>query len=188
MPHKEDSVNPHRTGQNDRRKVIVESDSSLPEEVVSARQRKAEQYEEGRNQRNNAGDHHRAQQNVEDDLMPSESDFRECVRRKRAEEQVREHARARRNQAVQKHSEKRNFFEYPCIMLDRETARKQRYGKLVNFVVCAERSYERPIERKAHYDCHEDENQIQQRFHGYYAHNPFFSVPIRGIAFGVDFE
>ena len=120
--------------------------------------------------------------------MSSESDFRKGISRKRTEKQICNHARTRRDQAVQEHSEKRNLIEYPGEVCNRKLTGKQRYGKSVNFVVGTDRSYDRPIERKTHHERHHNKHQIEKRLHKRFAQNTFFSVPIRRIAFGIDFE
>lgn len=150
-------------GQDNRRQIVVKADSALAEQIVSARQREPQQHEKGGDQGDHAGDHHRTEQNVEDDLMPRKADLGKGVRRQRSEKQIGEQPHAGGEQTVSEHFPEGNGFKNISVMLQRETAGKPGNGKFQNLFLGAEGGDDRPIEGQHHHQRAQDKYDVEKQ-------------------------
>ena len=182
LPHEKDPVDAYRSGQDHGGKIVVKTNTALSEQIVSARKRKPKQHKECGNERYDAGDHHRTEHDVEDDLVSRKPYLGERVCRKRAEKQVGRHADKRCDKAVQQHLKERDRLKNCTIMIPCKDFREPCNGEAQDLIFRPDGGYDRPIKGQTHDHRKKDEQDIQQSAGNDDTRN-LFAVIAPGIAF-----
>ena len=160
LPHEEDTVHAHRSGQEHAEIGADKARSALSQNVISAHEREGTKEQEGGDRRRYSGKHHGKHHDFENRVASLEAELFEAVCRHGRKNQVSRHVDYGKPDRIDKISTDIHILENIFEMLDRDV-RGQPGTVGVNKFRLAESDENRPIERSERHDCqnrHYDEN------------------------------